>query len=175
MSKKGNIYQYKLPKSTNEEVGFLSIKGRITLRAFLLRSLLIFLLIFFSNYVFFSYSFPTYESYVSSIAEKSDVYWSEVEYLFALQNDLPPNDFYLQYRIFAIANFIVLPLIAIIFLLIQSIKRIHDTNKTGWLILIPLYNLFLLLSKGTISTNKFGIDPRPVKNVKYFDELKEKK
>ena len=40
-----------------------------------------------------------------------------------------------------------------------SIRRMHDTNKSGWFILVPLYNFILLLTKGTAGPNKYGPDP----------------
>jgi uncharacterized membrane protein YhaH (DUF805 family) len=40
-----------------------------------------------------------------------------------------------------------------------SARRLHDSDKSGWFILIPLYNLYLLCRGGTIGTNRFGDDP----------------
>jgi len=47
-----------------------------------------------------------------------------------------------------------------ILLIIQGVKRMHDVDKSGWYILIPLYNLILLLTDGTIGSNRFGEDPK---------------
>lgn len=47
-----------------------------------------------------------------------------------------------------------------ILLIIQGVKRMHDVNKSGWYLLIPLYNLFLLLTDGTPGPNRFGDDPK---------------
>lgn len=47
-----------------------------------------------------------------------------------------------------------------VFIIIQGIKRIHDLNKSGWFVLIPIYNLVLFLTKGTKGDNKYGADPR---------------
>ncbi|MDD7319115.1 MAG: DUF805 domain-containing protein [Prevotella sp.] len=44
----------------------------------------------------------------------------------------------------------VIPLISI------WARRIHDTDKPGWFILIPLYNIILLFSRGTVGKNKYG-------------------
>ena len=43
------------------------------------------------------------------------------------------------------------------------IRRIHDTGKSGWFLLVPVYNIFLLFKPGTVGQNKFGDDPiKPV-------------
>jgi hypothetical protein len=71
--------------------------------------------------------------------------------------------------------FIILPILLIAFILIQAAKRMHDVNKSAWFVLIPFYNIYLLFSPGTSGNNDFGIDPSPVKNVQFFDELESKK
>jgi uncharacterized membrane protein YhaH (DUF805 family) len=65
----------------------------------------------------------------------------------------------------------ILPLILIAFVLIQGAKRVHDVNKSGWLFLIPFYNVYLSFCRGTIGSNNYGIDPKPMAQVNYFDEL----
>jgi uncharacterized membrane protein YhaH (DUF805 family) len=39
------------------------------------------------------------------------------------------------------------------------IRRIHDINQPGWLVLIPIYNFILLFIKGTEGENRYGTDP----------------
>lgn len=65
-------------------------------------------------------------------------------------------------------------IICFVFILIQAVKRLHDSNKSGWYILIPFYNIYLFFIEGTYGGNNFGTDPRPQKDVTYFDELEEK-
>jgi uncharacterized membrane protein YhaH (DUF805 family) len=56
------------------------------------------------------------------------------------------------------------PLFSVIPFLSICTRRLHDTNKSGWLMLIPFYNLVLLCTKGNKGTNKYGTDPyQPVK------------
>ncbi|MFA7244719.1 MAG: DUF805 domain-containing protein [Candidatus Magasanikbacteria bacterium] len=57
------------------------------------------------------------------------------------------------------------PLVSIynILLIIPSIavgiRRMHDVDKSGWFILIPIYNLILATTTGTKGPNRFGEDP----------------
>src|SRR3989344_6266879 len=37
-----------------------------------------------------------------------------------------------------------------------GVRRMHDVNKSGWFIVIPIYNLVLSLPKGTEGDNKYG-------------------
>lgn len=41
-----------------------------------------------------------------------------------------------------------------------SIRRMHDVGKSGWYILIPLYNLILFVSDGDKGPNEYGPDPK---------------
>jgi uncharacterized membrane protein YhaH (DUF805 family) len=43
-----------------------------------------------------------------------------------------------------------------------SVRRMHDVNKSGWFILVPIYNLILSLTDGTMGDNKYGPDPKVV-------------
>lgn len=46
-----------------------------------------------------------------------------------------------------------------------GIRRLHDVDRRGWFILIPIYNLILLCTQGTKGANRFGSDPREVVSV----------
>jgi uncharacterized membrane protein YhaH (DUF805 family) len=39
-----------------------------------------------------------------------------------------------------------------------SVRRMHDVDKSGWFILVPIYNLILLLQDSQRGPNRFG-DP----------------
>jgi uncharacterized membrane protein YhaH (DUF805 family) len=41
-----------------------------------------------------------------------------------------------------------------------AIRRMHDTDNSGWFILVPIYNLVLLCTEGTKGNNRFGSDPK---------------
>lgn len=37
-----------------------------------------------------------------------------------------------------------------------GIRRIHDTGRSGWFILVPVYNLILWIQSGSTSDNSYG-------------------
>jgi uncharacterized membrane protein YhaH (DUF805 family) len=41
-----------------------------------------------------------------------------------------------------------------------AIRRMHDQDKSGWFILIPIYGFILLFIEGTRGPNRFGPDPK---------------
>ena len=45
---------------------------------------------------------------------------------------------------------ILLPQIA------ASVRRMHDTGRSGWFLLIPIYNLVLLCTASNPGSNKYG-------------------
>lgn len=62
--------------------------------------------------------------------------------------------------------FLAIAFAALVLNVIQTIKRLHDVDKSGWYILlspVPFINLilglYLLFKKGTEGPNRFGDDP----------------
>lgn len=49
-----------------------------------------------------------------------------------------------------------------------AIRRMHDVGKSGWYILIPLYNLILLCTDSEEGTNEYGPNPDNL-----FDEIED--
>lgn len=41
-----------------------------------------------------------------------------------------------------------------------GVRRMHDVGKSGWFILIPIYNLILAVTEGEKGTNEYGEDPK---------------
>lgn len=41
-----------------------------------------------------------------------------------------------------------------------GVRRMHDVGKSGWYLLIPIYNFILSVSNGDIGENKYGQDPK---------------
>ena len=41
-----------------------------------------------------------------------------------------------------------------------AVRRMHDTDHSGWFLLVPLYNLILMFTEGTAGENRFGSDPK---------------
>lgn len=52
--------------------------------------------------------------------------------------------------------------VALIFIpgIAVSVRRAHDQDKSGWFILIPIYNLIMMFIEGTRGPNRFGPDPK---------------
>ncbi len=57
---------------------------------------------------------------------------------------------------------IIIPLIA------AGVRRMHDVGKSGWYLLIPIYNLILALTPGQMGANEYGPDP---KDLAFEDEI----
>ena len=153
MKKAQNIYDYKPLKSGNEETSYFLPQGRIRRKAFFLRLLLVATLIIISNLVMEYYFQPEYR------------YWEKFGH-----GEVRNKTFLAQYNIFYAFNLYVLPILLGLFLLIQGAKRMHDINKSGWTFLFP-FCIILVFESGTVGQNNYGIDPKPQKRVKYFDEL----
>jgi len=43
-----------------------------------------------------------------------------------------------------------------------SIRRMHDVGKSGWYVLIPIYDFVLAVTAGNVGQNKYGADPKGV-------------
>jgi uncharacterized membrane protein YhaH (DUF805 family) len=52
-----------------------------------------------------------------------------------------------------IALGVILPQIA------AGARRMHDSDKSGWFLLVPFYNLYLLVIPGAPEDNRFGPSP----------------
>jgi uncharacterized membrane protein YhaH (DUF805 family) len=37
-----------------------------------------------------------------------------------------------------------------------SIRRMHDVDKSGWFVLVPIYGFILSVTPGTVGSNRFG-------------------
>ena len=49
---------------------------------------------------------------------------------------------------------VIIPSIAV------GVRRMHDVGKSGWFVLIPIYNLILAVTEGDKGDNKYGPDPK---------------
>jgi len=41
-----------------------------------------------------------------------------------------------------------------------AVRRMHDVGKSGWYVLIPLYNIVLACTEGDRGPNEYGADPK---------------
>ena len=53
---------------------------------------------------------------------------------------------------------VMLPSVAV------GIRRMHDVGKSGWFLLVPIYNLILAVTPGVIGPNEYGEDPKGESN-----------
>ena len=60
--------------------------------------------------------------------------------------DLP-----ILYTIYSLA--LLIPSIAV------AVRRMHDVGKSGWFILIPIYDLILACTEGVKGENEYGTEP----------------
>jgi uncharacterized membrane protein YhaH (DUF805 family) len=51
-----------------------------------------------------------------------------------------------------------------------GVRRMHDVGKSGWFLLIPIYNLVLACTDGEQGPNQYGSDP---KRPEFDDFLKD--
>ena len=60
----------------------------------------------------------------------------------------------------------------LVILCLQGIKRCHDLGKSGWWIIIPYYNPFVLIfMKGNDGINEYGTDPKRSYESQVFQSL----
>jgi len=65
---------------------------------------------------------------------------------------------------FGVAEMGILRLIYTLAVLIPGIavgvRRMHDIDKSGWYVLIPIYNIVLFATEGEKGSNQYGADPK---------------
>ena len=79
--------------------------------------------------------------------------------------------FFLGYSMQSLLLYYVYVLGTLIPSIAVAVRRMHDVNKSGWFILIPIYNLILCCMPGTVGENAYGPDPKGT--VDTFDFEKE--
>ena len=61
---------------------------------------------------------------------------------------------------FLAAPLVLYPPLALAYVIVQSIRRLNDVDKSGFWIFVPIYNVMLLARAGTPGPNPFSDDPR---------------
>ena len=57
----------------------------------------------------------------------------------------------------------VYSLVILIPYLAVATRRMHDIGKSGWFILIPIYNIILACKDGAVGENEYGGNPKEIK------------
>lgn len=52
-----------------------------------------------------------------------------------------------------------------------AVRRIHDVGKSGWYCLVPIYNLILMCTDGTVGPNEYGPDPKRPEMQDEIDQI----
>ena len=73
-------------------------------------------------------------------------------------------NFRLLGNIYSIA--VIIPSIAV------GVRRMHDVGKSGWFILIPIYNFILACTDGTPGDNEYSPDPKGREGFGAMDYVK---
>lgn len=83
-------------------------------------------------------------------------YWMFVLFNMIFTYTLLFIDIYLQIGVLNVIYSLALliPSIAV------AVRRMHDVGKSGWYILIPIYNLILAVTDGEKGPNEYGEDPK---------------
>lgn len=45
-----------------------------------------------------------------------------------------------------------------------GVRRMHDVGKSGWFLLVPIYNIILTFQEGERNENEYGPDPKNIEN-----------
>lgn len=69
-----------------------------------------------------------------------------------IANINPTSDDSILANIYKLA--ILIPSIAV------GVRRMHDVGKSGWFLLIPIYNFILAVTDGDKGSNEYGADPK---------------
>ena len=51
-----------------------------------------------------------------------------------------------------------------------NIRRMHDVGKSGWYMLIPIYNIVLAATPGIVGENQYGSDPKEEKPDQFIEQ-----
>jgi uncharacterized membrane protein YhaH (DUF805 family) len=55
-------------------------------------------------------------------------------------------------------------LVSLVPYLSLSVRRAHDSDRSGFWVLVPVYSLFLAVREGNEGANRFGPDPWPLEH-----------
>ena len=66
-------------------------------------------------------------------------------------------------NVYAAVSFV--PVIAV------GVRRMHDVGKSGWYIIIPIYNIILWATPGVEGPNAYGEDPKAPEEVTLQDHF----
>jgi uncharacterized membrane protein YhaH (DUF805 family) len=142
MSKSNEVGAIPYEKANNVEYSLFQKQGRITRKALFFRLFLcaVIWLIFHAVYIY--WDLPNFNECPKTESGKVLAGYSNIE---------------IRHKIIQSIDFYVIPCILLIFMLIQAVKRSHDVNYSGWWLLVPVFNLYLIFGNGTEKDNDYGL------------------
>ena len=150
MSKSSEVGSIPYNKENNVEYSLFQIQGRITRKAFFFRFVLCVIVWLIFHVVYLYWAKADYDYYTKIGGGKIQAGAVQIG---------------MRYKIFQIMDSYIIPCILSIFAFIQAAKRAHDVNKSSLLLLIPLYNFYLIFAIGTDGNNDYGLVPHPEKKA----------
>jgi uncharacterized membrane protein YhaH (DUF805 family) len=54
-----------------------------------------------------------------------------------------------------------------------GVRRMHDVDRSGWYLLVPVYSLILACTEGTSGLNRYGADPKRPEILDEIDQIGE--
>ena len=140
-------------KSNNIETSLFLKQGRITRKDFFVRTFVCIVLWVLVHLSFVYLETPNYESWVERGGGKIQSGAVQVE---------------MRHNIAKHIDYYILPSLLMLFVIIQGAKRVHDCNRSSKWLLVPFYNIYLLLSEGSVNDNDYGLLPHAeVKSPSY--------
>ena len=135
-------------KTNNVEYSLFQMQGRITRKAFFFRLFLCLIVWLIFHAVYLYWAKADFDKYTEMGGGKIQAGAAQIE---------------MRYEIMQIIDLYTIPFLLVIFVLIQAIKRAHDVNRSGWFLLVPFYNFYLILADGTDGNNNYGLVPHSEK------------
>ncbi len=131
-------------KSNNVESNLFLGQGRITRKSFYFRVTLCAVIWVVVHLVYTYWETPNYNSWVDRGGGKIQEGATQIANRHKMVRNM---DYY------------IVPVVLLSFILIQAAKRVHDCNRSAWFLLVPLYNIYLLIAKGSPDDNNYGLLP----------------
>ncbi len=153
MGKSNEVGAIPYEKSNNVESSLFQMRGRIARKCFWFRTFLCVLLWVAAHIAFIYWETPNYNEWKTRGGGKIQDGAVQIE---------------MRHKVVKNIDYYILPIFLLAFVVIQAVKRAHDCNRSGKYLIIPFYNIYLMLAKGSPNDNDYGLLPHvEVKSPSY--------